>query len=177
MIKKKKKEKDKKIILLITLCILLIIILTIIVIIFNKKEEFVPKGWMTGIEQVDYMNIHDFSKNICKHEYYSPTFKIKDNILYDYNNQLIREGMFSIIVLNYGECGDELLFATGLNGKLYFINNQKNNKYRKYQIIDVPSVLYTTEIGFDDENNVITTDYNGTEDNITEFINSLFYTE
>jgi hypothetical protein len=29
------------------------------------------------------------------------------------------------------DCNDELVFVTGLNGKLYYINNQKNNKYKQ----------------------------------------------
>jgi len=173
----KKKEKVKlkfnKKLCLIILSIITIIVITIIIVIANRKTDINHVGWMDGLEQVDYMNIKGFTNNTCNKEYYSPVFKINENTLYDFHNKQIKEGVFSILILRYGDCNDELVFVTGLNGKLYYINNQKNNKYKQYQQVEIPSVLYTTEIGFDDENRIITTSYNGTQDDITEYVNNI----
>ena len=173
MKKKKKITRIKKKYFIYLIIFIVIIFITLLVIkLRSKTPEVNHSGWMSGLEQVDYMNIHNFSSNLCKHEYYSPVFKVEDDMLYDYNNDLIKEGIFSILIFRYGDCEDELVFATGLNGKLYYINNIRNNK-KKYKIYEVPNAMYTTEIGYDDENNIVATGYDGTEENITEFIESL----
>ena len=151
--------------------LMFVILLTTIYFLSNKKEE--PKneynGWRSNIERINYMNVTDFAKNKCNKKYYSPTFSIdENNILHDYNNNIIDEGIFSIYLITYGKCDVQLIFITTLNGQLYYVNNLVDSSYKKYQFVEIEDVLNVSNISVDEEDNIVVTDNLGTEEIITD---------
>ncbi len=162
--------------LLIIIPILVIIIGAIFIIKNNSsnEEEREYKGWRSGIERSDYMNISDFAKNKCNKKYYSPTFQInKDNILEDYNNEKIGEEIFTISTVTYGKCDLQLLFVTALDGSVFYVNNLVDSEYQKYKFIDIDEVREIIRLDVNEEGNIIAFDKDNMEIDITEQVKAI----
>ena len=174
---KKNKTKDiniKKIIILVVIILLVVILLLLFLKPKKSEEKKIYKGWMENVSRMDYINVSDYSTNICGRKYYSPNFKLDDNaVLYSYGDNKLEDGMFTLISIRYGECDSIITFATSLNGKLYYINNFEDSNYKKLQLVLVPSVENIVNLGYDNDNNLIAFDSEGSEKIITEEIDEI----
>ncbi len=158
--------------IIISSLIIVLILIAIILVIFNKNNDTTKKypEWTKEVTRVDYMRINDYLSNSCNYKYYTPNFKIKDDILYDSDDNLIKENIFTINYLSYGDCKISMIFVTTLNGKVYYVNNLVDSKYKKYQFIEINDVSNIVNIVSDIDNNVIAIDSVESETNINDYI-------
>ena len=140
---------------------------------YSSKDNVSDSNWKKDVIQQSYININDYSKNNCNIEYYSPTFKIENNILYDYNNEKIMEDVFSLYTAYYDSCNVQLLFITTISGQFYYINNIIGNSLKKYQYHNLSDILYVINVYNDIDNNIVVLTNSTDEININSSINSL----
>ncbi len=169
------KDKDlKKQIIIVAFLIVLTIIFAIVI--PNNKVETIEEenlGWRTGLEPMTYMSIRDNASNICNKKYYSHSFEIRDNKLYDFNNNLIADDMFTISLIKYSDCEVEIIFVTSNDGNLYYVNNMVNSSLKKYELVKIPEVENITSVTTDDSGQIIAIDFNSSETGIQESFNEL----
>ena len=163
---------NKKKVIIISSIVIILIVIIISIILINKNNDSTKKypEWTKEVERVDYMRINDFLSNKCNIKYYTPNFKIVDDILYDSNDNLIKENIYTLNYLSYGDCGVSMLFATTINGRVYYINNLVDSKYKKYEFIEINDASNVVNVVSDEDNNVTMIDNVETEININDYI-------
>ena len=139
----------------------------------NKENDISNSSWTDNIESMDFIKINDFSNNSCGISYYSPIFKIENGILKDYSNEIICEGMFSLLSINYGKCDTNILFVTSMYGELYYLSNIKTEGSQKYELIKIPDVEYIKTIVYDSSGKLYAIDINENDTDISDSINDV----
>ena len=76
--------------------------------------------------------------------------------------------------LNYGECNIGMVFVTTINGKVYYINNLVDSKYKKYQLVEINNVSNIVNVVADEDNNITMIDNVESETNINDYITEIF---
>ena len=167
--------KKKK--LIIVICIILLILVILLAFILREKDQDNSKKypeWTNEVDRVDYMKVKDYLNNTCDYKYYTPNFKIVDDILYDNDDNLIKENVYTLNYLNYGECNIGMVFVTTINGKVYYINNLVDSKYKKYQLVEINNVSNIVNVVADEDNNITMIDNVESETNINDYITEIF---
>ena len=169
-----KRIKEKKLtFIFIIIAILIVVVIALLLLVTPKKEEGelledTYKGWIENIEPNTYMRVND-SKNTCDKKYYTSLFQIKDRVLYDYKK--IENKMFTLIPVLYSDCNIQLMFVSSVDGDLYYINNDKDSKLGKYELVKIDDTSNIIRLDVNQENHIISHDYTGTEEDITDRIN------
>ena len=166
---------NKKKVLIIAVCVILLILIVVISFMIKKSHEDTTKKypkWTEEVDRVDYMRINDYLSNSCNYKYYTPNFKIKDDILYDSEDNLIKENVYTISFLSYGDCKISMIFVTTINGRVYYINNLVDSKYKKYESVEINNVYNIVNVVSDQEN-VTAIDSVDTEYEINDYIKKI----
>ena len=167
------KESKLENIVIIVSVVVVLTLMAILIITTEKEEEIEDNylGWMEGIVPNDYMNVNDFSKNVCGKQYYTSLFKIVDNKLYDYRDNLIGEKMFTLSPVTYSACEVQLMFVTNTDGEFFYINNSKDSELKMYELVKIPEVKEIVRLAVNHDNHIIGYNKDDSETDLTDLLN------